>query len=97
MHNPLVEFSAEGKFISAREVSGVDRSPHTEFYAGLLVIGFKEDYRAAFAEMMASSEQSLEVLLPRYTSDIQGVAVIISGIDYERLALTDRAKIIRII
>lgn len=97
MHNPLVEFSAEGAFVCAREISGVDQVPHTEFYAGMLVVGFKEDYRTAFSEMMASADRSLEDLLPRYTSDTQGIAVVISGIDYERLALTDRAKIMRIL
>ncbi len=39
--NPIVEVDAEGRILSVEcGVEGVDRSPETEFYAGVMVAGF---------------------------------------------------------
>lgn len=93
VRRPLVEFAPDGRIRSVAQWRDVDREPFTVFYAGLLVPDFPTDYRAAFAAVAADRTTPLDRLLPRTP---QGVTVLLTGIDYERLLLTDRTTIRRV-
>lgn len=89
---PWVELGPDGR-VRARGVwSEADRMAGTEFYAGLLVLGFPEEFRAAFERLCAAPEVPLAQSLPELVSE-RGRAVVLSGLDYETLRLTPRARI----
>ncbi len=69
-----------------------DLQAATEFHAGLLVLDFPADYRAAFVAMQAEDDPLTE-LLPRYVPADGGVAVVLSGLDYDALRLTPQSVI----
>lgn len=93
MHHPLVEFDSKGRVLRIEECSSVDRSPLTEFFAGLMVLHFPENAREVFREMMENRHKSLEVLLREVTLQDGGVAVILSGLDYQGGFLTSSSQI----
>lgn len=92
--DPLVELSADGSLLSCVRCEAPDREPFTEFYAGVLVAGFPSDWRGAFEWLRARRERPLAELLealPR--PDAGGVWVLLSGLDYASMRLTDRSRI----
>ncbi len=92
VHNPLVSFSAEGRPLHIETCTEPDRQAATEFHAGLLVLDFPADYRAAFVAMQAE-DAPLTELLPHYVPADGGVAVVLSGLDYDALRLTPQSVI----
>lgn len=92
VRNPLVTFSPEGRPLHIERCTDPDRLPATEFHAGLLVLDFPADYRAAFDALQAG-DASLNELLPRCVPAEGGIAVVLSGLDYDRLRLTPQSHI----
>lgn len=113
VRRPLLELSADGRIVSADRCDDPDRSAATEFYAGLLVAGFPDDWLSAF-EALRRRPEPLDTLLEEATraayasSFCPGPAadiclpaaaaplVLLSGLDYTALRLTDRSEIRRI-
>lgn len=97
VRNPVVEVASDGRILSVESLADPDRLPLTEFYAGLLVPAFPDDYRAAFAALLARRDRPLAELLseliPADGALRGGALVVISGLDYATLRLTDRAEI----
>lgn len=92
VRNPLVMFSPEGRPLHIEQCADPDRLPATEFHAGLLVLDFPADYRAAF-EALQAENAPLNELLPRCVPAEGGIAVVLSGLDYDRLRLTPQSRI----
>lgn len=88
--NPLVELDAEGQFASVRFVPHPDREPFTEFHAGLLVVGL-EGFDPA--QLQADRTTPLPELLAPYLHPESRRAVLLTGLDYDRLTATDRTRI----
>lgn len=88
--NPLVELDAEGQLASVRLVPYPDREPFTEFYAGLLVVGL-EGFDPA--TLLADHTTPLPELLAPYLHPESRRAVLLTGLDYDRLTATDRTRI----
>lgn len=96
VRDPLVELAADGTLSAIRRCAAADREPFTAFYAGLLVPGFPADYRAAFEALQKAAPQPLQELLPPLLDPQEGVLVLLSGLDYERLTLTPRSEICKL-
>ena len=96
VRNPLVEMAADGRLLSVVECPAPDRSPFTEFYAGLLVPDFPADYRRAFAAMLALPEIPLPEQLRALPQSSIGVTVVVSGLDYTAMLLTPQSQIRKI-
>lgn len=92
VRDPLVTFSPEGHPLHIERCTDPDRQPATEFYAGLLVLDFPADYRTAF-EALQTENAPLTELLPHCVPADGGIAVILSGLDYDRLRLTPQSRI----
>lgn len=92
LRSPLVTLAPDGRVLSAEVCPEPDRLASTEFYAGLLVPGFPEEYRAVFEELRAACKP-LPELLPQVVTDRGGVLVVISGLDYDTLRLTPQSQI----
>lgn len=94
IEHPLVELTPDGRLHrivqSGVTTAAADRRPFTEYLAGLLVPDFPRDYRAAFAAVAADRTTPLGRLLPREEG---GICVLLTGIDYERMVLTEQTKI----
>ena len=90
--NPVATLSAEGRLIEVECCAEPDRLPATEFYSGVLVPDFPADYAAAFAELQRRGG-ALAELLPAVVPARGGIAVVLSGLDYDRLQLTDCSRI----
>lgn len=88
--DPLVELDEEGQFASVRLVPHPDREPFTEFYAGLLVVGL-EGFDPA--TLSADRTTPLPELLAPYLHPESRRAVLLTGLDYDRLTATDRTRI----
>lgn len=95
VRSPLVTLAADGRVLTAACCTDPDRLPATEFYAGLLIPGFPEDYRAAF-ERLRATDKPLSELLPGLVESDGGVLVVLSGLDYESLRLTPQSQIRKI-
>ncbi len=96
VRNPLVYLSAEGRILAVRrldEAAGADRSPFTEFHAGLLVPRFPADWRDRFEALRGDRTTPLPQLLAPLLRPEGGVLVLLSGLDYDRMTLTDRSAI----
>lgn len=87
---PLAELSPEGRIRSVVRCEEADRQPFTIFLAGLLVPDFPRDFRAAFAAVAGDRTTPLDRLLPRERG---GICVLLTGIDYRRMLLTERSRI----
>lgn len=94
VRNPLVTFYGDGGGFLVERCSAPDRLPQTEFYAGMLVADFPQDYLSAF-ERLRESPEDLSELLP-HTVMPGGVWVVISGLDYARMRLTPHSRIQRL-
>lgn len=92
VRNPLVTFSPEGCPMRIGQCAEPDRQPATEFYAGLLVLDFPADYATVFAAML-TEQTPLSELLPHYAPAEPGIAVVLSGLDYDELRLTPQSRI----
>lgn len=92
LRNPLVTLNKAGCVVSVETCSEPDRMAHTEFWAGILVVDFPEDYASVFAQMKMQSGVPLPKLLMRLVS-ASGALVVISGLDYQTLCLTSQSRI----
>lgn len=93
MRNPLVEFSPDGAIVSVVRCETPDREARTEFYAGVLVVGFPDDFRTVFATLTA--DRPLFEQLAALPSG--GAVVVLSGLDYDRFYLTPESRIERVL
>lgn len=91
VRHPLVELADDGRVLSVAACFDPDRQPFVEFRAGLLVPDFPADFRAAFAALAPG--RPLSESLPSILVPGQGIAVIISGLDYDSLTLTSTARV----
>lgn len=96
VRRPLVTFDAEGRVRSVEVCDAPDREPFTEFFAGLMVTGFPAAYREAFDRLRACADEPLTEALARIAGCEEGVAVVISGLDYASMRLTERSSVARI-
>ncbi|MDE6046562.1 MAG: cytosine deaminase [Alistipes sp.] len=96
VRDPLVEIAADGRMRSLAVCAEPDRMPFVEFYAGLLVFDFPADFRAAFAALQDTPDESLAERLPGLVVPGGGIPVVISGLDYASLRLTPAATIRKI-
>lgn len=96
VRNPLAEVASDGHIVRLDTCAEPDREACTEFYPGVLVPGFPADYRAAFERLCAEADTPLPELLARSVQQEGGVAVVISGLDYQTMRLTPRSQIRRI-
>lgn len=92
VRNPLVPFSPEGRPLRIESCAEPDRQPATEFHAGLLVLDFPADYDAFFPQWCAE-RASLSERLPHHVPADSGIAVVLSGLDYDELRLTPESRI----
>ncbi len=92
LRNPLVTFSPDGRTLRVEQCADPDRQPATEFHAGLLVLDFPADYAAFFPQWCAERAPLLE-RLPQRVPAPQGIAVVLSGLDYDGLRLTPCSRI----
>ena len=95
VENPLISLSCEGEIGSVRSVEAPDREPLTEFYAGVIIPHFPTNYQEVFARMLAQREIPLSEQLPRWLV-AEGCVVVLSGVDFSTLRLSDRAQILRL-
>ena len=94
VRNPLLTLDSGGRVVAVETCPEPDRLAATEFYAGLLVPGFPDDFRAAFERLCRISAAPLPELLAQTVTS--GGVVVISGLDYESLRLTPRSQIRRL-
>jgi len=92
LRNPLVTFSPDGRTLRVEQCADPDRQPATEFYAGFLVLDFPADYGTFFPQWCAERASLLE-RLPQRVPAPQGIAVVLSGLDYDELRLTPHSRI----
>ncbi|MCM1301653.1 MAG: cytosine deaminase [Alistipes senegalensis] len=92
VRNPLVTFASDGRVLRVEQCATPDRQPATEFHAGLLVLDFPADYGTFFPQWCAE-RASLAERLPQCVPAPQGIAVVLSGLDYDGLRLTPTAHI----
>lgn len=88
--DPLVELDAEGLLTSVRLVPHPDCEPFTEFHAGVLVVGL-EGFDPA--QLQADHTTPLPELLAPYLRPESRRAVLLTGLDYDRLTATNRTRI----
>lgn len=89
---PLLTLDTAGCILRCESCAEPDRSPLTEFYAGVLVPGFPDDYRTVFARMRADG-RPLDRQLAELPPASPGCLVVVSGLDYATLRLGPRAQI----
>lgn len=92
---PLLTLDAAGRILRCESCAEPDRSPLTEFYAGVLVPGFPDDHLAVFARMKAD-RRPLDRQLAELCPASPGCLVVVSGLDYATLRLGARAQIRRL-
>ena len=80
VRNPLVTLSAEGRLLRVESCPEPDRRP--------------ADYRAAFVRLREAGLPLGEALPALVRPD--GVAVVLSGLDYDTLRLTPRSAILKL-
>ena len=91
--NPRLTFSDEGCLLDLDFLDDPDTSPLTEFYSGLVVVDFPQAWQTAFEKLRRERSQSLLELLPQIIDPEEGILVLLSGLDYERMCLTERSEI----
>lgn len=96
LRNPLLTLDAQGRVVRCETCAQPDRSPFTEFCAGVLVPRFPDDYRAVFARMAAAGAPLDEQLAAMEPVCGDGVPVVISGLDYATLRPGPLARIRRL-
>ncbi len=90
-------FNGAGRVCAVEVCDAPDREPFTEFFAGLMVTGFPAAYREAFSRLQACAGEPLFESLARIAGCEEGVAVVISGLDYASMRLTERSSVARIV
>lgn len=96
VRDPLLTLGADGSILHRASCAAPDGLPCTEFYAGILVPDFPSDYRTAFARMLARTAVPLDDLLREAVPASPGVLVVLSGLDYPSMRLTEQSQILRI-
>lgn len=93
VRNPLVTLSPDGRCLRVEQCADPDRQPATEFYAGLLVLDFPANYDSFFGKWCAE-QAPLRERLPRCVPAPHGIAVVLSGLDYDELRLTPQSRLL---
>lgn len=93
---PLVTLTAAGELLCVERWDCPDRLSGTEFYGGMLVFGFPERYREAFGELLKRRSEPLTATLPTTVVATGGIGVVLSGLDYTTLRLTEHSQILRL-
>ncbi len=95
VHNPLVEFDDSGRMVSVVSCPEPDREAMTEFYSGVMIPNFPNLWRETFAAMLLRRNEPLEKLLAESITQTTTTTctVIISGLNYSPLQLTDKSEI----
>ena len=88
--HPLVELNDEGLVVHISTCATPDREPFTEFYAGLLVVGLDE---RLFALVSQDTTTPITTLLPPLIDPQHRRLVLLTGIHYETMTLTERSRI----
>ncbi len=97
LRDPLVSLTAEGRIAAVAVCPAPDRQPATAFYAGVLVADFPADSKEAFRRLAALAGRPLgEALAAVGCPAPGGVAVVLSGLDYATLRLTERVRMRRL-
>lgn len=86
----MVELSDEGGVLTVGRCSTPDRVPFTEFYAGVLVVGLACE---AFAAVAHDHTTPLAELLPPLVDPVSECVVLLSGLDYQTMCLTEQTVI----
>ncbi len=96
--NPLVSIGPDGRIVAVTRCDRPDTEPLTEFHAGVMVPDFPADFRTVFDGMLARRTKPLADLLSETVARPCGerCTVMISGVEYEPLRLTERAQIVKI-
>lgn len=82
---PIVSLSATGEVLSIEHSEMPDRSPYTEFRAGVLVLGLT---REAFRRVASDRSTPLDVLLPPLIDPSLSTVALLTGLDYTTRSLT---------
>ena len=90
MAYPLVELNDEGLVVHISTCATPDREPFTEFYAGLLVVGLDE---RLFRSVSQDTTTPITNLLPPLIDPQHRRLVLLTGIRYETMTLTERSRI----
>ena len=85
-----MELSDEGCVLAVGRCSTPDREPFTEFYAGVLVVGLSCEAVAAVAH---DHTTPLAELLPPLVDPTSERLVLLSGLDYQTMCLTERTVV----
>ncbi len=93
IRNPLLEVDVDGHLLSLTICEQPDRMAATEFYAGVIVAQFPDDYRNAFARMLAAGGTLCQLL---GNQPAGSALVVISGLDYASMRLTPDSQIRRL-
>lgn len=96
VRNPLAELAPDGRVLRLHTCAEPDREACTAFHPGVLVPGFPADFRAAFDRLLAEADTPLPELLARLGTHDDGVTVVLSGLDYDTMRLTQRSRIRRL-
>lgn len=88
MLHPIVTLDEQGEVIEVCRSEAPDREPFTEFYAGLLVIGLREELIPG----LQKSREPLTKWLPALLTDRQTL-YLITGLDYPTLTPTPNTRI----
>ena len=86
----MVELSDEGCVLAVGRCSTPDRESFTEFYAGVLVVGLSCE---AFAAVAHDHTTPLAKLLPPLVDLAAERLVLLSGLDYTTMCLTEQTAI----
>lgn len=92
MRNPLLTVAGDGLVLCVESCAEPDSVPCVEFYSGMLVAEFPADWRGTF-EAMKTRMEPLDELLRAVVPAPDGVLVVISGLDYDAMRLTERSQI----
>lgn len=92
VRDPLITLDAAGRILCVEVCRDPDRRPATEFYAGMIVPDFPADYRTAF-DRLRRNPATFAAALSRLLPAPDGVAVVISGLDYAAPSPLPQARI----
>lgn len=93
LRNPLVELSAEGRIRAIRRLDAVDRSPFTEFYAGLLLPHLRPEAAARCKALLGDRTTPLTQLLRPLQQEGAGGLLLLAGLDYAQLTFTEQSSV----
>lgn len=96
VRHPLVGLADNGSVRFVASCPEPDRLAFVEFRAGVLVPDFPADFRAVFEQFRVAPARSLGEWLPAVVTPGRGVLVLISGLDYGTLQITEHSRIERL-